>query len=128
MKTVRFLLPVSALLSLVGCCSMKLTSVPELPPGRVLEVGGHNLFLRDTGAGPEVVLLHGLGDSSIGWQFIEPSLIQAGYRVLVWDALGAGRSDKPANGDYSMQAHVKRLEEMLDALGIRKAVFFGHSL
>jgi pimeloyl-ACP methyl ester carboxylesterase len=29
-------------------------------------------------AGPDVVLLHGLGDSSIGWQFIEPKLVLAG--------------------------------------------------
>jgi pimeloyl-ACP methyl ester carboxylesterase len=93
-----------------------------------LEVGGNNLFLRQTGAGPNVVLLHGLGDSSIGWQFVEPGLIKAGYRVTVWDALGAGRSEKPASGDFSIQAHVKRLEEMLDTLEIRKAVFVGHSL
>ena len=117
-----------ALLSQVGCCSVESTKVPELPRGRVLEVGGHALFLRQTGAGPNVVLLHGLGDSSIGWQFVEPGLIQAGYRVTVWDALGAGRSAKPASGNYSIQAHVERLEEMLDALGIRKAVFVGHSL
>lgn len=93
-----------------------------------MEVGGHNLFLRQSGEGLDVVMLHGLGDSSIGWQFIEPGLIRAGYRVTIWDALGAGRSEKPASGDYSIQAHVKRLEEMLDALGIQKAVFVGHSL
>jgi pimeloyl-ACP methyl ester carboxylesterase len=128
MKAVRYSFLAGALLSQVGCRSVELTHVPELPRGRVLEVGGHNLFLRQTGAGPDVVLLHGLGDSSIGWQFIEPGLIQAGYRVSVWDALGAGRSAKPASGDYSIQAHVGRLEEMLEALGIRKAVFVAHSL
>ena len=115
-------------LSLVGCCSVKQASLPELPPGRIMQVGGHNLFLRQTGVGPDVVLLHGLGDSSIGWQFIEPGLVRAGYRVTVWDALGAGRSEKPACGDYSIQAHVQRLEEMLDALRVRDAVLVGHSL
>jgi len=116
------------LLSLVGCCSVSTKRVPELPPARVLAVGGHNLFVRQSGAGADVVLLHGLGDSSIGWQFIEPDLIKAGYRVTVWDALGAGRSDKPPSGDYSIQAHVGRLNEMLDALGVHQAVFVGHSL
>jgi pimeloyl-ACP methyl ester carboxylesterase len=94
----------------------------------VLAVEGHNLFVRQSGTGPDVVLLHGLGDSSIGWQFIEPDLIRAGYRVTVWDALGAGRSDKPPSGNYSIEAHVRRLNETLDALGVRQAVFVGHSL
>jgi len=128
MLAVRFSFLLLSLLSLAGCCSVKLTSVPELPGGRVMKVGGHDLFLRQPGVGQDVVMLHGLGESSVGWQFIEPSLIQAGYRVTVWDSLGAGRSEKPASGDYSIQGHVKRLEEMLDALGIREAVFVGHSL
>lgn len=123
-----FLFLVALSLFLVGCCSTPTTGAPELALGRVVAVGGHNLFFRQSGAGPDVVLLHGLGDSSIGWQFIEPKLVQAGYRVTVWDALGAGQSDKPPSGDYSIQAHVRRLNEMLNALGIQQAVFVGHSL
>jgi len=128
MKAASVSLLTGASLSLAGCCSVKTTDLPELPPGRLLAVEGHNLFVRQSGAGPNVVLLHGLGDSSIGWQFIEPALVQAGYRVTVWDALGAGRSDKPREGNYSIQAHVRRLGEMLDALAIRQAVMVGHSL
>ena len=128
MKLPWFLCLMGVLLSLVGCSSVATKGAPELAPGRVLTVGGQNLFVRQSGAGPDVVLLHGLGDSSIGWQFIEPKLIQAGYRVTVWDALGAGRSDKPSSGDYSIQAHVRRLNEMLDALRVHQAVFVGHSL
>jgi pimeloyl-ACP methyl ester carboxylesterase len=128
MKTQWFLFLMGVSLSLAGCCSVATTSVPELSPGRLLAVGGHNLFVRQSGVGPDVVLLHGLGDSSIGWQFIEPELVQAGYRVTVWDALGAGRSDKPPSGDYSIQAHVRRLNETLDELGVHQAVFVGHSL
>ncbi len=127
MRAGSFVILSSVLLSLMGCCATKTTRVEPLPPGGVLRVGGHKLFFRQTGTGPDVVLLHGLGDSSLGWQFIEPALVQAGYRVTVWDALGAGRSDKPS-GDYSIQAHVQRLERMLDALGIERAVLVGHSL
>lgn len=116
------------LLFLAGCCSVKKRSAPELPSGRALQLSGGRLFVRQTGAGPDVVLLHGLGDSSVGWQFVEPGLVRAGYRVLVWDALGAGRSEKPAGGDYSIAGHVKRLDEMLAAVGVRRAVLVGHSL
>jgi pimeloyl-ACP methyl ester carboxylesterase len=127
-KFVRFLFLACCLLSLGGCCSVNLANLRELPPGRSMSVGGYQIFVRQTGTGPDVVLLHGLGDSSIGWQFIEPGLVQAGFRVTVWDALGAGRSEKPAAGDYRIQAHVNRLVEMLDALEIREAVLVGHSL
>jgi pimeloyl-ACP methyl ester carboxylesterase len=116
------------LITAAGCCSVKEVRIQELPSGQMVKLGGQNLLLRQAGAGPDVVLLHGMGDSSIGWQFIEPVLIQAGYRVTIWDALGAGRSAKPAKADYSIQAHVSRLQEMTGVLGIREAVFVGHSL
>ena len=109
------------------CCRQDLSKLPPFPPGQVADVGGQKLFFRHTGSGPDVVLLHGLGDSSIGWQFIEPELVKAGYRVLVWDALGAGRSSKPAGGHYSIQAHVERLGKLLGTLGIDKTVLVGHS-
>ena len=116
-------------LFLSACCRrLDLAALPPLPPGRMVEAGGHQLFVRQTGEGPDVVLLHGMGDSSLGWQFVEPELVKAGYRVTVWDALGAGRSDKPAHGDYRIVAHAERLENVLDALEVRKAVLVGHSL
>ena len=119
----------SLLLALAGCCRLPdVPKPPPLPSEQMLEAGGHKLFIRQTGTGPDAVLLHGLGDSSVGWRFIEPELVKAGYRVTVWDALGAGQSEKPSRADYSIQAHVKRLEQALDALGVREAVLIGHSL
>jgi pimeloyl-ACP methyl ester carboxylesterase len=99
-----------------------------LSSGKLVTVGGHNLFVWQNGKGPDVVLLHGMGDSGIGWQFIAPRLVRSGYRVTVWDALGAGKSDKPFPGDYSLKAHIQRLEAILNAVGIQEAVFVGHSL
>ena len=86
------------------------------------------VFVRSRGKGPHVVLLHGLGDSSVGWRKVEGRLRDAGYRVTVWDALGAGRSDKPADGDYRLVAHVARLGTVLDGLGGERVTLFGHSL
>jgi pimeloyl-ACP methyl ester carboxylesterase len=94
----------------------------------MVSVSGCDLFVRQSGQGPDVVLLHGMGDSSIGWQFVEAPLAKAGYRVTVWDALGTGRSEKPADGDYHLPAHARRLFEVLDALEVRRAVLVGNSL
>jgi len=104
-----------------------MSKLPLLPPGQAMDIRGHKLFFRQSGTGPEVVLLHGLGDSSAGWLFVEPELVKAGHRVLAWDALGAGRSDKPAGRLYGIEAHVERLEKLLDAQGVRKAAIVGHS-
>jgi pimeloyl-ACP methyl ester carboxylesterase len=110
------------------CCSARPEIVPQLPGGQLVPAGGHLLFVRQAGAGPDIVLLHGLGDSSAGWQFVEAALVEAGYRVTIWDALGAGRSDKPAGGDYSLSAHAKRLGEVMKAVRVEQAVLLGNSL
>lgn len=111
-----------------GCAATDLSNLPDLPPGQTLSVDGESIFVRQSGTGPDIVLLHGLGDSSLGWQHLEGPLVEAGYRVTVWDALGAGRSAKPADGDYSLAAHLRRLEVVLDLLGVEKATVVGHSL
>ncbi|MGE3171186.1 MAG: alpha/beta fold hydrolase [Planctomycetota bacterium] len=85
------------------------------------------VYTRTAGTGPDVVLLHGLGDSSLTWHRIEEPLRAAGHRVTVLDALGAGRSDKP-DGPYAIEAHVDRLARACDALGIERATLVGNSL
>ncbi len=113
---------------LAGCATTDLSDLPAPPPGRSLAIEGELIFVRQSGIGPDVVLLHRLGDSSLGWQYLEGPLVAAGYRVTVWDALGAGRSTKPADGDYSLAGHRRRLATTLDALSIERATLVGHSL
>lgn len=117
-----------AIVLLTGCASVDESLAPPLPEGRRLTIDGSGIFVRQTGEGPDVVLLHGLGDSSVGWHRIEPALVEAGFRVTVWDALGAGRSDKPEDGSYRLDAHLSRLERVLDRLGVERAALVGHSL
>jgi pimeloyl-ACP methyl ester carboxylesterase len=111
-------------LLLTGCRSIDPSPAP--PPRE--ERTDDGLFVRQSGAGPDVVLLHGLGDSSVGWRRIEPALVEAGFRVTVWDALGAGQSEKPAHGDYRLEAHLARLERTLAWFGVGRAAVVGHSL
>lgn len=111
-----------------GCAATDLSDLPDLPPGTTLSIAGESVFVRQTGAGMDVVLLHGLGDSSLGWQYLEGPLVEAGHRVTIWDALGAGRSGKPADGDYTIAAHLRRLVAALDLLAIERAIVVGHSL
>lgn len=72
--------------------------------------------------GRPVVLLHG----NPTWGFLYRSFVgpltDAGYRVIVPDCLGFGRSEKPPRPDlYRIAAHARRLEELLESLDLREA-------
>lgn len=59
-----------------------------------VEVGGHRIAYREHGAGPPLVLLHGWPlDSREWWRQLEG--LSDDFRVVAWDAPGAGRSSDP---------------------------------
>jgi pimeloyl-ACP methyl ester carboxylesterase len=80
-----------------------------------------------TANGQTVVLLH--GGSYYGWYWkaqIE-ALTKAGFRVVVKDRLGWGKSSKPIL-PYSISLHASNTAALLDHLGISKAAVVGHSI
>lgn len=66
---------------------------PPLPPGRLIDVGGHRLHILCAGRGsPSVVLDAALGGSSISWSLVQPELARL-TRVCSYDRAGFGWSD-----------------------------------
>jgi pimeloyl-ACP methyl ester carboxylesterase len=63
-----------------------------------LTVEGGTLAYEVSGAGPLIVLAHGMGDSRASYAKMIPSLVAAGYRVAAVDLRGCGESsvDWPA--------------------------------
>lgn len=59
-----------------------------------IEVGGHRIAYRERGVGPPVVLLHGWPLDSREWRRQLDGLSDE-FRVVAWDAPGAGRSSDP---------------------------------
>lgn len=58
--------------------------------------------------------------------FIEP-LKNAGYRVIVPDHLGFGRSEKPDNAKlYTITRHAQRFEDFIESLNLNNAVVVSH--
>ena len=56
-------------------------------------INGRKLYYETHGEGEPIVLLHhGFGCTKI-WKEIFPSLVKAGYRVLMFDRRGYGRSE-----------------------------------
>ena len=81
---------------------------------------------RETGAGPALVLLHGIGSGSAGWLFQLETL--KGYRLIAWDAPGYGESEnlpieKPKPADYAQALH-----EFLDRLLLKDVMLVASSL
>jgi len=64
-------------------------------------VNGIDVNYRLAGDGPEtIVLVNGLADELETWAFQEAELTAAGYRLLMFDNRGIGKTSKPA-GPYS---------------------------
>ena len=77
--------------------------------------------------GRTVVLLHGKNFFGAYWRETIKTLSAAGFRVVVPDQIGFGKSDK-ADIHYSFHQLARNTKRLLDTLGVRKAVVVGHSM
>ena len=101
-------------------------ALPGLPELREQKVFGRSIRYYDTGSGPPLVRVHGLGGDADQWAFCLPGLGRSN-RVVALDLLGFGRSDKPGI-DYRIAGFVEVLDRFLSALDIPRASLLGHSL
>jgi len=77
--------------------------------------------------GRTVVLLHGRNFPSSYWAPVIKTLTDAGYRVVVPDQIGFGKSSKP-QGDLHFDTLARNTVALLDHLQIAKADIVAHSL
>jgi pimeloyl-ACP methyl ester carboxylesterase len=77
--------------------------------------------------GRTVVLLHGRNFPSSYWAPVIKTLTEAGYRVVVPDQIGFGKSSKPS-GELHFDTLARNTIALLDHLGIAKADIVAHSL
>jgi pimeloyl-ACP methyl ester carboxylesterase len=101
-------------------------------PSQFVNVAGLRLHLRDTGppgpsGAPAVIMLHGFGDSLLGWEAWAQAL-QADFRVIRIDLPGAALTGADPTGDYSDERAVQILLALMNQLGVVKASFVGHSM
>jgi pimeloyl-ACP methyl ester carboxylesterase len=92
-----------------------------------VDVNGVGIEYQVSGDGSPVVLLHGFPDSARLWRHQVPALVQAGFKVIVPDMRGYGRSDKPIEVEaYRMHLLVGDVLAVLDAAGAERAHIVGH--
>jgi non-heme chloroperoxidase len=87
---------------------------------------GTQIFFKDWGKGPIVVLCHGWPLSSDSWESQMFHLATHGCRVIAHDRRGHGRSSQPSEGNH-MDQYADDLAELLEHLDVRDATLIGFS-
>ena len=91
-----------------------------------LDHDGARIWHASYGDGPPVVLLHGGLGHAGNWGYQVPAILSAGYRAILIDSRGHGRStrdDRP----YSYERMASDVLAVIDALGSDSARFVGWS-
>jgi pimeloyl-ACP methyl ester carboxylesterase len=87
--------------------------------------GAHRLYAREyPGAGPAIVLMHGFPDNLHLHDRLVPHL--HGRRVVVFDFLGWGASDKPADYPYTAANQGGDLDAVIAHLALDEVMLVAH--
>jgi pimeloyl-ACP methyl ester carboxylesterase len=78
--------------------------------------------------GQTVLLLHGKNFSGAYWQGTAERLLALGYRVVLPDQLGFGKSSKPTSIQYSFDLLARSTAELLDSIAVDTVAVIGHSM
>ena len=79
-----------------------------------------------TGEGPGLFLIHGIGAAEDAWRFIVPKLTKY-FTVITYDLRGHGKSPV-TNNNFTLNDLINDLEKIREKTKIEKAHFMGHSL
>lgn len=89
----------------------------------------NNVVLSGDGTQP-MIFAHGYGCDQHMWRLVAPAFPDA-YQVVLFDHVGAGRSDLAAysRAKYSsLQGYADDVLEICDELKLERAIFVGHSV
>jgi pimeloyl-ACP methyl ester carboxylesterase len=91
-----------------------------------VRIGDVRLHVRDTGDGPPVLLINGLGTHTAMWAPLEQAL-SARFRVLEFDAPGTGQSSTPPY-PLTIPALAWLAQGVLDSASVERADVLGYSM
>jgi pimeloyl-ACP methyl ester carboxylesterase len=128
-------------ITIVGCWGFLLVTHPALSQAaasaRPLSAGDYyssfdstKIYYEVQGQGPPVVLLHGFTSTLESWKktpLFQQLLVQ-GYRVVLLDLRGNGRSSKPTDlAGYEHDAEARDVMGLASALGLAQYQLVGYS-
>jgi pimeloyl-ACP methyl ester carboxylesterase len=94
---------------------------------RVVTRDGIGLHCSDWGRGKVMVFVHSWAFNSRMWDYQVAAFTRAGWRCVVYDRRGHGRSDLPGWG-YDYNTLSDDLAAVIDSIGTDKVVLVAHSM
>jgi len=96
---------------------------------RAVECDPRGDAASDAAAAPVALFVHGWACSAFSWHRNLRAVADAGVRAIAIDLKGHGLSDKPLDeAGYTLPAMARHLCDVLDALGLDRAMLVGHSM
>lgn len=92
-----------------------------------MDVGKHSSENRSSSQ-KVAVLLHGKNFAGFYWERIAQDLVNKGYRVIIPDQVGFGKSSKPLHYQYSFGQLALNTQSLLQKLSINEYTLVGHSM
>lgn len=92
---------------------------------RFFEIGGYKLHYIDEGKGPAILMMH----ACPFWSFEFRKLIlklRETHRVVAFDQMGFGLSDKPMDFDYRIETHMDYTDRFVNALDLHDFTLLTH--
>ncbi len=100
--------------------------LPDTQDQGYVEHDGARIWYATYGSGPPVILLHGGLGHSGNWGYQVPALIRSGYRAVVIDSRGHGRSTRDAR-PFTYELMAADVLAVMDALRLQRAALVGWS-
>jgi pimeloyl-ACP methyl ester carboxylesterase len=105
-----------------------LVAVPRLARHEIVLDDDHRVGVAVCGRGLPVVLVHGFTAEGILYAQTLSRLVGMGFKVVAVDVAGHGATQGLPTGGDDLQSYTDLLARVLAELGIRRAVFVGHSM
>lgn len=96
---------------------------------RFVVVDGVRVHYQEAGfaSRPPIILIHGFTASTLVWSEVLLPIAEAGFHVIAPDLMGFGFSEKPPEGEYTIEGHARLIVGLMDKLGIESATLVGSS-
>ena len=95
--------------------------------GRYATIGGVEVYHKDEGKGPAILLIHGSQSTLRTWDHIAPLLVQRGYRVIRYDTPPLGLSGSISDQAARQLTPAAFVAGLLDHLGVDRVSCVGVS-
>jgi pimeloyl-ACP methyl ester carboxylesterase len=97
------------------------------PAGRIALIGGVEVYYKDEGRGPAILMVHGSQSTLKTWDHVAAPLVARGYRVIRYDVPPQGLSGPVSEEAARRLQPVDIAEGLLAQLGVSRITFVGVS-